>query len=84
MHGGCETAQVRDVRRLVGGAGCVRGQEKEWLGCFLDDLRAFGINADQCTTAAQDEGEGNKTAEQEVERFMATWIAEEKARARLR
>ena len=28
---------------LVGGAGCVEGQEKEWMGCFLDDLRAFGI-----------------------------------------
>ena len=41
---------------LVRGAGCVRGQEKEWMGCFLDDLRAFGINADQWTTAAQDEG----------------------------
>ena len=33
----------------------VRGQEKEWTGCFLDD-RAFGINSDQWTTAAQDEG----------------------------
>ena len=32
---------------LVGGAGCVGGQGKEWIGCFLDDLRAFGINADQ-------------------------------------
>ena len=42
----------------MGGAGCVGGQEKEWMGCFLDDLRAFGINADQGTTAAQDEGNG--------------------------
>ena len=42
---------------LVGGAGCVGGQEKEWMGCFLDELRDFGINADQWTTAAQDEGE---------------------------
>ena len=46
---------------MVGGAGCVRGQEKEWMGCFLDDLRAFGINADQWTTAAQDEGEWRRT-----------------------
>ena len=30
---------------LVGCAGCVRGQEKEWMGCFLDDSRAGGINA---------------------------------------
>ena len=41
---------------LMGGAGCVGGQEKERIGCFLDDLRAFGINDDQWTTAAQDEG----------------------------
>ena len=27
----------------------------------MDDLRAFGINADQCTTAAQDEGEWRRT-----------------------
>ena len=32
---------------LVGGAGCVGGQEKEWIGFFLDDLKAFGNNADQ-------------------------------------
>ena len=45
---------------LVGGAGCVGGQEREWMRCFLGDLRAFGINADQSTTAAQDEGEWRK------------------------
>ena len=59
-------ARMEDTRRLpkcvmfgemVGGAGCVGGQEKEWMGCFLLDLRAFGINADQWMTAAQDEGE---------------------------
>ena len=43
---------------LVGGVGCVGGQEKEWMMYFVDDLRAFGINADQWTTAAQDEGNG--------------------------
>ena len=42
---------------VVGGAGCVGGQEKEWMGRFLDDLRAFGIIAGQLTIAAQDEGE---------------------------
>ena len=41
---------------MVGGEGFVGGQGKLWMGCFLDDLRAFGINADQWTTAAQDEG----------------------------
>ena len=49
---------------MMGGAGCVGGAGKEWMGCFLDDLRAFGINADQWTTAAQDEGEWRITAEQ--------------------
>ena len=42
---------------LVGDAGCVGDQKKEWMGCFLDDLRAFGINAVQRTIAAQDDGE---------------------------
>ena len=42
---------------LVGGADCVGGQEKTLMERFLHDLRAFGINADQWTTAAQDEGE---------------------------
>ena len=65
---------MRDIRRTGG------GQEKEWMGCFLDDLRAFGINADQWTTAAQDEGEWRKTAEH----FMAKWIAAEEASAGLR
>ena len=64
---------------MVGGAGCVEGQEKEWIvGCFLDDLRTFGINADQWTTAAQDEGEWRRTAEQGAEHFVAKWIVAEK------
>ena len=46
-HGGDETAEVRDVWRIVGGRGLRGGQEKEWMSYFLDDLRAFGINADQ-------------------------------------
>ena len=48
-------ARMEDMRlpkcvmfgELVGGEDCVGGQEKEWMGCFLDDLRAYGINADQ-------------------------------------
>ena len=60
---------------LVEGAGCVGSQDKEWMGCFLDDLRAFGINADQWTTATQDEGEWRRTAEQGAGHFMAKWIA---------
>ena len=50
----------------------------------MDGLRAFGIEADQWTTAAQDEREWRETAEQKAERFMAKLIATEKARAELR
>ena len=45
---------------LVRGVSCVGGQEKvliEWMGCFLDGLRASGINADQWMTATQDKWE---------------------------
>ena len=71
-------------REMVGGAGRVGGQEKEWMGCFLDDFRAFSINAHQWTTAVQDEGEWHKTAEQGTEHFMAKWIVVEKTKAGLR
>ena len=50
------------------------------MGCFLDDLRAFDLNADQWTTAAQDEGEWRRTAGQGAKHFMARWIAAEKVR----
>ena len=69
---------------LVGGAGCMEGKEQEWMGCFLDDLRTFGINVDQWTTAAQDEGKWRRTTERGAEYFMAKWIAAEKTKARLR
>ena len=76
---------MRDVRRNGGGGWAAWGaRKKEWMGCFLDDLRAFGINVDQWTTAAQDEGEWRRTAEQGAERFRAKWIAAEKVRAGLR
>ena len=84
MHGGQETAEARDVRRIVGGgAGCVRGQEK-WMKFLLNDLRAFGVNADQWATESQDEGEWCKTAEQGAECFVVNWSAAGKARAGLR
>ena len=69
---------------MVGGAGCVGGQEKEGMVCFLDDLRSFGINAHQWTTAAQDEEKWRRTAEQGAEHFMAKWIVAEKNKAGLR
>ena len=60
------------------------GQEKEWTGCLLDDLRAFGINAEQWKTLAQDKGEWRKTEEQGAGRLMVNCIAAEKARNGLR
>ena len=69
---------------MVGGAGCVGAKQREWMGCFLDDLRAFGINTDQWTTAAQDEGECHRTARQGAEHSMAKLIVTEKAKAGLR
>ena len=62
----------------------VVGVEKERMGCFLDGLGIFGINADQWTNAFQDEGEWRRTVEQGKEYFMAKWIAAEEARAGLR
>ena len=43
-HGGYEIAKCVMFEEMVGGAGCVGGQEKEWMECFLDDLRAFGAS----------------------------------------
>ena len=41
------------------------------MGCFLNDLIALSINADQWTTAAQDEEGWRRTAEQGTKHFMA-------------
>ena len=53
------------LRELVGGAGCTGGRKKSgWGVSRTTPLRAFGIIADQWTTAARDEGEWCETAEQ--------------------
>ena len=69
---------------LVEGAGSVGGQEKDWMGCFSDDLGAFGIDADQWMTAARDGGEWRRKAGQGTERFVSKWVAALKTRAGLR
>ena len=69
---------MRDVRRIGGRRRLRKGSEKKWMECFLDDLRAFGINVDHWTTAAQDEEEWRRGAEQGAERFMVKWIAAER------
>ena len=45
-------------RELVGGAGCVGGQEKEWMGCFLDDLRAFASTSTSGRLQPRTRGDG--------------------------
>ena len=77
--------KVRNVRRPGGGRGLRRRPGKIKYGCLLDDLRAFGVNADLWTTASQDEGGGRKTTEHGAENFVAKKrIAATKVRARIR
>ena len=73
---------MHDVQRSGRGRGLRKGPEKRMNEAF-PGLKAFGINADQWMTAAQDEGRWCRKAEQWVARFMAKWIAVEKVRARL-
>ena len=60
------------------------GRKKSGWGVSWTTSKNFGINADQWTAAAQDEGEWPNTAEQRAEHFMAKRIYAEKARAVLR
>ena len=85
-------ARVEDMRlpkcvtfgELVGGTACVRRKEKEWMRCLLDDLRAFGIKADQWTPAAHDEGGMAQDSGPRGGMFHTKWIVAEKGRAGLR
>ena len=69
---------------MVRGAGYVGGAGKRVDRVFPGRPQSFGINADQWTTAAQDEGEWPRTAELGAEHFMANWIVAEKTDAGLR
>ena len=60
---------------LEGGTSYVGGQEKELMGCFLDDLRAFGIKRQpvhDCSPGrggmAQDGGTRGGTLHDEIDR----------------
>ena len=55
-HGGHEPAGVRGVRRTRERRGLRWGLGKRVDRVFLDDLKRFGINANQWTTAAQERG----------------------------
>ena len=52
----------RRLSKLMKFGELVGGQEKEFMGCLLDDLRVFGFDPDKRTIAAQDEGEWLRTA----------------------
>ena len=79
-----KTADVRDVRIIGGGRGLCRGPGKRVDGVFPGRTRSFRHQRGQWTTAAQDEGEWRRTAEQGAEYFLAKWIIAEKAKAGLR
>ena len=72
------------LTELVGDAVFSGGQEKERMGCLLDDLRAFGTKADLWMIAAQDADERYKTAIKVAEFFTKNCIALDGARAALR
>ena len=75
---------MRDVRRNGGGRGLRGGAGKRVDGVFPGRSQRFRINADQWTTAAQDEREWRRTAQQGAEHFRANWTVAEKTKAGLR
>ena len=44
MYGGHKITKVRDLGTTCAGCGLRDVQEKEWMGCLLEDLGAFGVN----------------------------------------
>ena len=70
------------VRRGLRGAGRKKsGWGVSWTTSELSALTPTSGPYYSIMTAAQDEGEWHRTAEQGAERFMAKWIAAEKVRA---
>ena len=68
----------------MGGAGCVGAQGETWMGCLSDDLKAFGIIANQWTIVVAKGGRKcRKTEEQGAKRFMAKLIAIDTTKAGL-
>ena len=72
---------MRDVLRIGGGRGLRGGAGKRVDGVFPGRPQSFWHQRRQWTTAAQDEGEWRRTAEQGAEHFMAEWTGAEKAKA---
>ena len=57
---------------MVGGAGCLGGQEKEWMGCFLDDPRRSQSFRHQRRPRLQPRTRGNG-AERQNKRRNISW-----------
>ena len=79
----CVTA---DVRRVGAGRGLCGGQEKEWMGCFLDDLtQSFRHHqrrpVDDCSPGRGGMEQNGGTS---GGAFHGEMVAAEKAKARLR
>ena len=58
--------EVNDVRRTGGGRGLRGGQEKKWMGCFLDDCspgREGGMAQDGRNRGGTFHGEMNRCRE---------------------
>ena len=77
-HWGYKTAEERGVHRIGGGRRLREGPGKRVDGVFPGRPRSFRyINADQWTTAAQDEGKCRRTDQQGAESVIAKWIVAE-------
>ena len=64
---------------VVGGEGAVGGQEKEWMGCFLNDLKSVRYQRPPVDDCSPGRGGMGQDGEQGAEYFMVKWIAAEKA-----
>ena len=78
-----------DVRKVNDGRGLRGGQGKERVGCFLYDVRVFGIRRRRRGSSARLQPRTRRNGARKrgikgAERTMANWTAAEKVRAGLR
>ena len=84
-HGGYQTAEERDVRRIGGGCRLRGGPGKTVDGLFPGlPPQSFGHQRRSVDDCSPGRGEWRRMADQGAERFMTKWINAEKARAGLR
>ena len=83
-HGGYDTANVYTVRRIGGGHGLRRGAETIVGRVFPGRLQSFRHQCRPVDDCSPGQEKWRRTAEKEVERFMARLIAAKKTRTGLR